>query len=99
MLHDWPGNVQESENRIEYAVAMTQQNMITEDYILQTKTINAPEPVKPLREARQAFEKGLDKCLTFSISSRSSQGNRDEKVFKEKIQEPTIRQKELFSAI
>ncbi len=34
MLYDWPGNVRELENIIEYAVAMTQHNMITEDLIL-----------------------------------------------------------------
>jgi two-component system response regulator GlrR len=37
MLHDWPGNVRELETTIEYAVAMTQKDMITEDYILHTK--------------------------------------------------------------
>ena len=31
MLYDWPGNVRELENTIEYAVAMTQQDVITED--------------------------------------------------------------------
>ena len=29
MLHDWPGNVRELENTIEYAVAMTQKDMVT----------------------------------------------------------------------
>src|SRR5919106_1713229 len=37
MLHDWPGNVRELENAIEYAVAMTQKDTITEDYVLPTK--------------------------------------------------------------
>src|SRR3990172_10789793 len=41
MLHDWPGNVRELETTIEYAVAMTQKDMITEDYILHTKGILA----------------------------------------------------------
>jgi len=59
MLHDWPGNVRELENTVEYAVAMTQQNMITEDFILQTtKGITSEEPLKPLKEARDAYEKG-----------------------------------------
>jgi len=58
MLHDWPGNVRELENTIEYAVAMTQQEVITDDLILRTKAVSAPEPIKPLREARETFEKG-----------------------------------------
>lgn len=57
MLHDWPGNVRELENTIEYAVAMTQQDVITEEFILQTK-VSPKEPLKPLREARDEFEKG-----------------------------------------
>jgi two-component system, NtrC family, response regulator GlrR len=57
MLHDWPGNVRELENTIEYALAMTQQDLITEDYILQTKTIEPQEILKPFKEARNDFEK------------------------------------------
>jgi two-component system, NtrC family, response regulator GlrR len=57
MLHDWPGNVRELENTIEYAVAMTQQTWIKEDWILQTRTLQAPEPLKPLKESKEAFEK------------------------------------------
>jgi len=57
MLHDWPGNVRELENTIEYAVAMAQQNWIKEDLILQTRTLQAPEPLKPLKESKDAFEK------------------------------------------
>jgi two-component system, NtrC family, response regulator GlrR len=71
MLHDWPGNVRELENTIEYAVAMTQKEIVTEEYVLQGK-INSPEgahgPVtekpgptdeglKSLRDARDAFER------------------------------------------
>jgi two-component system response regulator GlrR len=58
MLHEWPGNVRELEHTVEYAVAMTQQNMITEDFILQTKGVISEEPLKPLKEARDAYEKG-----------------------------------------
>ena len=57
MLHDWPGNVRELENTIEYAVAMAQQNWIKEDLILQTRALQAPEPLKPLKESKDAFEK------------------------------------------
>jgi two-component system response regulator GlrR len=58
MLHEWPGNVRELENTVEYAVAMTQRNMIAEDFILQTKGIISEETLKPLKEARDAYEKG-----------------------------------------
>src|SRR4030095_9972011 len=71
MLHDWPGNVRELENTIEYAVAMTQKDVVTEDYILQSKSTafergqnfsqeNAPDlngGLRPLKDARDAFER------------------------------------------
>jgi two-component system response regulator GlrR len=71
MLHDWPGNVRELENAIEYAVAMTQKDTITADYVLPTKVVlreeeksstqdRAPasdEMIKPLKDARDAFER------------------------------------------
>ena len=38
MLYDWPGNVRELETTIEYAVAMTRNDMVTEEYLLHTKT-------------------------------------------------------------
>lgn len=56
MLHDWPGNVRELENTIEYAVAMTTQDVITEGLILPSKSGDLQEPVKPLKAARDAFE-------------------------------------------
>jgi len=57
MLHEWPGNVRELENTIEYAVAMTQQDTITEDLILQTKVTPSQQPLRTLKEARDAYEK------------------------------------------
>jgi two-component system, NtrC family, response regulator GlrR len=57
MLHDWPGNVRELENTIEYAVAMTQQEVLTEEHVLQTKGALSNEPLKPLKEARDDYEK------------------------------------------
>ncbi len=59
MLHEWPGNVRELENTIEYAVAMSQQDFITEDFILQpgASASGPTAPLKPLKEARDGFEK------------------------------------------
>ena len=57
MLHDWPGNVRELENTIEYAIAMAQREIITEEHILQTKGTLPDEPLKPLKEARDEYEK------------------------------------------
>jgi two-component system response regulator GlrR len=72
MMHDWPGNVRELENTIEYAVAMTQKDTLTEDYILQGKQGAsdrgaqgtgldrqgaANEALRPLKDARDAFER------------------------------------------
>jgi len=56
MLHEWPGNVRELENAVEYAVAMTQQEHITEEFILQTKPPEKTESLKPFKEAKDAFE-------------------------------------------
>jgi two-component system response regulator GlrR len=56
MLHDWPGNVRELENMIEYAVAMTDRDLITEDGILETRS-TSQEALKPLKEARDGFER------------------------------------------
>jgi two-component system response regulator GlrR len=56
MLHDWPGNVRELENTIEYALAMTRQDVIVEDLILPTKG-TPEETIKSLKEARETFEK------------------------------------------
>jgi two-component system response regulator GlrR len=53
--YEWPGNVRELENTLEYAVAMTRENIISEGLILETKA-RAPE-LKTLREAREEFEK------------------------------------------
>ena len=59
MLYDWPGNVRELENTMEYAMAITQQDMIQEDLILhQTKGLPPSHPtLQPLKEARNAYEK------------------------------------------
>ena len=58
MLHEWPGNVRELENTIEYATAMTVQDVVTEELVLPGKAGAVEEAIKPLTEARDAFEKG-----------------------------------------
>jgi two-component system response regulator GlrR len=73
MLYDWPGNVRELENSLEYAVAMTRQDMITEDAVLQTKNSSVPAsaedlspqmnialkgPLKSYKQAKYEFERG-----------------------------------------
>ena len=57
LLHDWPGNARELENTIEFAMAMTQLDYITEDYVLQSKAPSADETLKPLKDAKNAFER------------------------------------------
>ena len=57
MLYDWPGNVRELEHAIEYAMAMTEQDVITEDLILLRSKLSSQGPWKPLKEAKGAFEK------------------------------------------
>ncbi len=66
MLYDWPGNVRELENTLEFAIAMTQHEVISEDVILHTRDI-APEPLVPLKTARDDFERGyLIRLLEFT---------------------------------
>ncbi len=58
MLYDWPGNIRELENVIEFAMALTQKEWISEDLVLQTRERAIPqEPLKPLKEARESFER------------------------------------------
>lgn len=58
MLYEWPGNVRELENAIEYAAAITKQEVISEEFILQAKGILPQEPFKPLKDAKDAYERG-----------------------------------------
>ncbi len=56
MLYSWPGNVRELENTIECAVAMTTQDVITEDLILPAQTTEG-DRLRPLKEAKEGFER------------------------------------------
>jgi two-component system, NtrC family, response regulator GlrR len=57
LLHDWPGNVRELENTIEYAVAITQKDVVTDDVILQASGPHPAKPLKPLKAAKDEYEK------------------------------------------
>jgi two-component system response regulator GlrR len=54
MFYDWPGNVRELKNVIEYAVAMTQHDVITTDLVFR---VNSPEQLKSFKESKNNFEK------------------------------------------
>ncbi len=56
MLYNWPGNIRELKNTIEFAITMTRHDVIAEDLILQS-TDQTHEKLQPLKEARAAFEK------------------------------------------
>ena len=72
MLYDWPGNIRELENTVEYAVAMTQQDVITE-LILPTE-ITLQEQFKPIKVGREAaILKGLERSAI--IKALSQVGN------------------------
>jgi len=54
--YHWPGNIRELENTIEYAVAMSKRNIITENFILQTQNVNT-EVLESFKSAKENFEK------------------------------------------
>ena len=72
MLHDWPGNIRELENTIEYAVAMTRQDMLGAEAVLHSRNSPSDETgketysqtteflegdVKSYKEAKYRFER------------------------------------------
>ena len=76
MVHDWPGNVRELENTIEYAVAMTREDVIFEDLILPSKSVSVEQTIRPLKEAKDAFEKTyLSRLLELAQGNVSSAAN------------------------
>jgi two-component system, NtrC family, response regulator GlrR len=66
MSYSWPGNVRELENTIEYAMAMTTQDIIGEDLVFQTRGIEE-DKLLPLKDAKNEFEKGyISKLLALT---------------------------------
>jgi two-component system response regulator GlrR len=56
MMYDWPGNIRELENTIEYAMTFTTKDIITDDLILRTAGLFSDVP-KSFKEAKANFEK------------------------------------------
>ncbi len=65
LSYDWPGNVRELENTIEYAMAMSAENVIDADLILTRR--QSPHSLQPFKDAKNAFEKEyLTKIMTLT---------------------------------
>jgi two-component system response regulator GlrR len=88
MLHDWPGNVRELENTLEYAVAMSREDMITEDLVLQRRDgvptspsergssdlqISVKGPLTTYKEAKYEFERTYLIKLLQSCAGKASE--------------------------
>lgn len=74
MLHDWPGNVRELQNTLEYAVAISRDDVLAEEAIFYRESVSVRAagrylnpslnvngmkgPVKSYKDARYEFEKG-----------------------------------------
>ena len=56
ILYSWPGNIRELENVVECAVAMANQDVITEDLILKTQKSES-DRLKTFKDAKEDFEK------------------------------------------
>ncbi|RLC31463.1 MAG: two-component system response regulator GlrR [Deltaproteobacteria bacterium] len=56
LLHSWPGNVRELENTIECAMAMANQDIITEEMLLQPQD-SRQQRLSTLKHAKDNFEK------------------------------------------
>ncbi len=55
MLYDWPGNIRELENVVEYAIVMTESEIIGEEHIILPEDVDSK--VKTFKEAKAEFEK------------------------------------------
>ena len=71
LAYSWPGNVRELENTIEYALAMTTQDVIGEDLVFQSRGIQE-DRLKPLKDAKNEFEKSyISKILALTAGNVS----------------------------
>jgi two-component system, NtrC family, response regulator GlrR len=57
MLHDWPGNIRELQNVLEYAAAMAYQGIITDNLVFSPPHAKAAAPSETLKEAKESFER------------------------------------------
>ena len=76
MLYPWPGNVRELENVIEKGAVLTRQDMIGPDLIPSVSPSSGPGLLRPLTEAKEAFERNYLKevlQLTGGNISRAAQ--------------------------
>lgn len=76
LSYDWPGNVRELENTIEYAIAMSSGEMI-EATLIHINQKQENNLVKPLKEAKNAFEKEyITKALVYAEGNVSKAASR-----------------------
>lgn len=74
--HHWPGNVRELENAIEYAVAMTRDDVIPEALFPDLAGALPTEAIMPWKQARDAFEKDyLTRLLEITNGTVSAAAN------------------------
>ncbi len=57
IVYSWPGNIRELENAIECAVAMATHDYIDQDLLLQAQGVDDKGQLKPLRDAKEEFER------------------------------------------
>ncbi|MGD0231212.1 MAG: sigma-54 dependent transcriptional regulator [Syntrophorhabdales bacterium] len=57
MLHDWPGNIRELQNVLEYAAAMAGDGIITENLVFQPTHSTEEGSLRSLKEAKETFER------------------------------------------
>ncbi|MCD4720557.1 MAG: sigma-54 dependent transcriptional regulator [Desulfobacula sp.] len=53
----WPGNIRELKNVVEYSVAMSDSDIISEDLIILNKADSSLHGVKPMKDAKLDFER------------------------------------------
>ncbi len=76
MLYPWPGNVRELENVIEKGAVLSREDMIGPDLIPSVSPSSGPGLLRPLTEAKEAFERNYLKevlQLTGGNISRAAQ--------------------------